>query len=139
MVAWSVRFSQVEQVVKINKCLPDTPIILIVVFLKTIALPTTTSMPAQATQAPTVANGTVSLSSISSNTVLAIVSAGEATPTPTTSTQYVYATGIPGSSGSNLSSSSASSYVNSSAGDLLPSPFSSWAGAGLAFLLLSFL
>ncbi|PLW48874.1 hypothetical protein PCASD_02797 [Puccinia coronata f. sp. avenae] len=105
----------------------------------TIALPTTTSMPAQATQAPTVANGTVSLSSISSNTVLAIVSAGEATPTPTTSTQYVYATGIPGSSGSNLSSSSASSYVNSSAGDLLPSPFSSWAGAGLAFLLLSFL
>lgn len=105
----------------------------------TIALPTTTSMPAQATQAPTVANGTVSLSSISSNTVLAIVTAGDATPTPTTSTQYVYATGVPGSSGSNLSSSNASSNVNSSACDLLPSPISSLAGVGLAFLLLHFL
>ncbi|KAA1117321.1 hypothetical protein PGT21_003562 [Puccinia graminis f. sp. tritici] len=82
-----------------------------------LAHPSTTSMPSLATQPPVAANGAVSLSSIAPNTVLEVytAAAGGSSPTPTTSTAYVYATNSP------ISSDNASTTPNSSSHNLLPS------------------
>ncbi|OAV99221.1 hypothetical protein PTTG_06850 [Puccinia triticina 1-1 BBBD Race 1] len=91
-----------------------------------ISLPTltTTSMVSQATQPPVPANGAVSLSSLSPNTVLEVVTA----PTPTTSTAYVYATNSP------ISSDNASPSSNSSGHYLLPSAIYPLVGFTLALI-----
>ncbi|KNZ56807.1 uncharacterized protein VP01_2312g2 [Puccinia sorghi] len=108
-----------------------------------IALPTPapSSMAAQATPGMMAGNGSASLSSLASNTVLEVITGAAAMPAATTSTAYVYATPLPQPSGPNSSSLSAdatspSSASSSDAPNHLALPHLSSLVPGLAFSLL---
>jgi len=105
-----------------------------------IALPTPapSSMAAQATPGLMAGNGSVSLTSLASNTVLEVVTGPAAIPTATTSTAYVYVTPPPRPSGPNSSplSADAAPPASSDATNLLPLPHLSSLLLGLTFSLL---